>query len=170
MSAQTKTAFILGTWFGSGKAPVASGTFGSFAALPFAWGIMMFGGWLFLLISSVIIYFIGVWSADIVMRETGIEDPGLIVIDEVVGQWLALLTAPLDPISYLIAFLFFRFFDILKPWPACWADSKLHSATGVMLDDVFAGLYALICSSLTTYYFIPQEGWLALAKELLSRI
>lgn len=162
MSVQTKTAFILGTWFGSGKAPVASGTFGSLAALPFAWGIMLTGGWPFLLAAAAIIYFIGVWSADIVMRETGIEDPGLIVIDEVVGQWLALLTAPLDPFCYLIGFAFFRFFDILKPWPVCWADSKLRNATGVMLDDVFAGIYALICSTLVTYYFMPQNGWLSL--------
>ncbi|MBR1945111.1 MAG: phosphatidylglycerophosphatase A [Alphaproteobacteria bacterium] len=154
MSLQTKTAFVLGTWFGSGKAPVAPGTFGSFAALPFAWGIMLLGGWPLLLFSAIIIYFIGVWSADIVMREIGVEDPGLIVIDEVVGQWLALLTMPLDPIGYLIAFFFFRLFDILKPWPACWADSKLHSATGVMLDDVFAGLYALLCATLVFHYFM----------------
>ena len=96
------------------------------------------------------------------MRETGIEDPGLVVIDEVVGQWLSLLTTPLDPIGYLIAFFFFRFFDILKPWPACWADSKLHSATGVMLDDVFAGLYALLCATLIMNYFMPENGWLSL--------
>ena len=162
MSLQTKAAFVLGTWFGSGKAPAAPGTFGSFAALPFAWGIMFLGGWPLLLASAIIGYFIGVWSADIVMREIGIEDPCLIVIVEVVGQWLALLTAPLNPVSYLIGFFFFRLFDISKPWPACWADSKLHSATGVMLDDVFAGLYALICSTLATYYLMPQNGWQSL--------
>lgn len=162
MSVQTKAAFILGTWFGSGKAPVASGTFGSFAALPFAWGIMLWGGWPFLIAAAAAVYFIGVWSAGIVMRETGIEDPGLIVIDEVVGQWLALLTAPLDPVCYLISFFLFRFFDILKPWPACWADSKLHNATGVMLDDVFAGIYALICSTLVFCRFMPENGWMSL--------
>lgn len=152
MSVQTKTAFVLGTWFGAGKAPVASGTFGSFAALPFAWGIILLAGWPALLAAAAAVYFIGVWSAKIVMRETKTEDPGLIVIDEVVGQWLSLLTAPLDPFCYLIAFGFFRIFDILKPWPACWADSKLHSATGVMLDDVFAGIYALICATLVFHY------------------
>lgn len=162
MSVQTKTAFILGTWFGSGKAPVASGTFGSLAALPFAWGIMMTGGWPCLLVSALVVYFIGVWAAGIIMRETGIEDPGQVVIDEVAGQWLALLTTPLDPIGFLIAFGFFRFFDILKPWPACWADSKLHSATGVMLDDVFAGIYALICATLIMHFFMPENGWLSL--------
>ncbi len=162
MSLKTKTAFILGTWFGSGKAPFASGTFGSLAALPFAFLFAYFGNWICLLTLSVIVYFIGVWSAAIIMKETNTQDPGIIVIDEVAGQWLALLTAPLDPVSYLIAFLLFRFFDILKPWPACWADSKLHSASGVMLDDVFAGLYALICSTLITHFFMPQTGWLSL--------
>ena len=164
MSTQTKIAFILGSWFGSGKAPVASGTFGSFAALPFAWGIFLWGGWPYLLVSAIIVYFIGTWCSGIIMREMKVEDPGVIVIDEVVGQWLSLLTAPLDPFCYLIAFLFFRFFDILKPWPACWADSKLHNATGVMLDDVFAGMYALICSTLIFHYFMPESGWLSLIR------
>lgn len=170
MSLKTKSAFVLGTWFGSGKAPVASGTFGSFAALPFAYAIMYFGGWQYLLAASVVVYFIGVWCADVVMRETGIEDPGLIVIDEVVGQWLSLLTMPLSLTGYLIAFFFFRFFDILKPWPACWADSKLHSATGVMLDDVFAGIYALICATAVTHFFIPESGWDCWMEPLFSRI
>ena len=65
MSLKTKTAFVLGTWFGSGKAPIASGTFGSFAALPFAYGIMYFGGWQYLLAASVVVYFIGVWHSHI---------------------------------------------------------------------------------------------------------
>lgn len=162
MPLKIKTAFVLGTWFGSGKAPVASGTFGSLAALPFAFLLMYFGNWIYLSAATVIVYLIGVWSADIVMKQTNTQDPGIIVIDEVAGQWVALLTAPLDPISYAIAFLFFRFFDILKPWPACWADSKLHSATGVMLDDIFAGVYALICSTLITRFVMPFEGWLSL--------
>ena len=96
------------------------------------------------------------------MRETNTEDPGMIVIDEVVGQWIALLCVPADWIGYLLAFALFRVFDISKPWPACWADSKLRSATGVMLDDVFAGLYALLCAALSTHYFMPDGGWLNL--------
>ncbi len=162
MSAKIKTAFVLGTWFGSGKSPVAPGTFGSLAALPFAWGIMFSGNPLSLLGAAAVVFFIGVYSADIVMRETQTEDPGQIVIDEVVGQWLALLATPLDPIGYLLAFLLFRLFDILKPWPACWADSKLHSAVGVMLDDVFAGLYALLCTVLINHFCLPQAGWISL--------
>ena len=164
MSLKLKTAFTLGTWFGSGKAPVASGTFGSLAALPFGAVIMYYGGWPALLAASIITYFVGVWAADIIMQQTKTQDPGLIVIDEVVGQWLALLSMPINLPAYLIAFLFFRFFDILKPWPVSWADTKLHNASGVMLDDVFAGIYAFICSHLL-WFFIVSKGWFQIIEN-----
>lgn len=163
MAIKTKTAFILGTWFGSGKAPVASGTFGSLAALPFGWAMMYYTNWMVLTAAAILIYFIGVWCADVIMKETNTEDPGLIVIDEVVGQWIPLTIAPFDPVSYMLAFLFFRFFDILKPWPVSWADTKLHNGTGVMLDDVFAGCYALICLAVCLH-FMPEGGWLSLLQ------
>ena len=67
---------------------------------------------------------------------------GRIVIDEVAGQWLALIPLPLDPGLYLLAFLAFRLFDILKPWPVGWADRRLPGAFGIMADDLLAGLYA----------------------------
>ena len=162
MSVKINTAFVLGTWFGSGRAPVASGTFGSLAALPFACAFMFLGGRTYLLGAAVIIYFIGVWSAGIIMRETNTEDPGQIVIDEVVGQWLALLATPLDPFGYAIAFLLFRFFDILKPWPACWADSKLHSATGVMLRRLIRKSSSATCTMLINRFLMPADGWLSL--------
>ena len=162
MTVKTKASFVLGTWFGAGKSPVAPGTFGSLAALPFGWAILHFGGACGLAAAAFAVFFIGVWSADVVMRETNTEDPGMIVIDEVVGQWIALLCVPADWIGYLLAFALFRVFDISKPWPACWAASKLRSATGVMLDDVFAGLYALLCAALSTHYFMPDGGWLNL--------
>ncbi len=163
MSIKIKTAFILGTWFGSGKAPVASGTFGSLAALPFAWAIMHFAGWPFLLAATVAVYFTGVWAAKIVMDETHTEDPSMIVIDEVAGMWITLLVTPLDPFSYMFAFAFFRVFDITKPFPVGWADTKLKNATGVMLDDVFAGMYGVICM-LILLHFMPEGGWIALAR------
>lgn len=152
MTLKTKFAFVLGTWFGSGKAPFASGTFGSLAALPFGWAIMYYFGTIGLAAAAVVIYFIGVWAAKIIMDELKIEDPGLIVIDEVVGQWIACLVAPMTIVGYATAFVFFRIFDISKPWPACWAGTKLHNATGVMLDDVFAGMYAAIFVALLTHF------------------
>ncbi len=162
MSIKTKTAFILGTWFGSGKAPFASGTFGSLAALPFGVLIMRYGGPAFLLAAATVFYFIGVWCADIIMEQTRTEDPGMIVIDEVVGMWITLLVTPPDPFSYMFAFAFFRVFDITKPFPVGWADTRLKNGTGVMLDDVFAGIYGLICM-LILLRFMPEGGWTALA-------
>lgn len=137
-------AHLISTFFGVGHAPVAPGTFGSFAALPCAWGIVTLGGWQALAVASVIIFFLGWHSSDIFAHHKGAKDPGLIVIDEVAGQWIALLPAALDPILYLVSFFLFRLTDILKPFPASWADKKLSGGLGIMLDDVFAGVYAAL--------------------------
>ena len=72
-----------------------------------------------------------------------VVDPGSIVIDEVAGQWLALVfAAPDNPWHFFAAFLLFRFFDIIKTWPASWAQDQLPGGWGVMMDDIVAGLYA----------------------------
>ena len=73
------------------------------------------------------------------------HDSKMIVIDEVAGQWIALLPAALNPALILIAFILFRFFDILKPWPISFIDKKVPGALGVMGDDIIAGLFAAIC-------------------------
>ncbi len=136
-------AFWLATWFGSGLAPKAPGTFGSAAALPFAWGLMWLGGVPALAAGIVVVFLLGWWASEVYVRRAGIDDPGSIVIDEVAGQWLVLLAAPLDPVWYLLGFLLFRLFDIAKFWPASWADRVVKGGLGVMLDDVLAALYGL---------------------------
>ena len=134
---------LLATWFGFGLLPGAPGTWGSLAALPVAWLIHMKSGPAGLAIAAIIIFFIGIWAAGVYAREIGNRDPGQVVIDEVAGQWITLaLAAPLDPIFYAVAFLMFRVFDILKPWPASWVDQRLKGGVGIMLDDVIAALYA----------------------------
>ncbi|MGB8841167.1 MAG: phosphatidylglycerophosphatase A, partial [Aliidongia sp.] len=70
------------------------------------------------------------------------SDPQIIVIDEVVGQFLTLVVTPPDPLFYALGFLLFRAADILKPWPASWADRSVKGGLGVMLDDVLAAVYA----------------------------
>jgi phosphatidylglycerophosphatase A len=86
---------------------------------------------------------VGVWAANWVIAQTGIEDPSVVVWDEFVGQWIALLLLPAGWPWALAAFALFRLFDIWKPWPVRWADRQLHGGFGAMLDDVLAGLYAL---------------------------
>ncbi|MEK9725410.1 MAG: phosphatidylglycerophosphatase A [Rhodospirillaceae bacterium] len=134
---------LLATWFGSGWLPVAPGTWGSLAALPCAWIIVQAGGVPALAAATVLVTAVGWWAAEAYVRELGGDDPGPVVIDEVAGQWLTLLVvAAPDPLRYGIGFALFRLADIVKPWPASWADKRLHGGLGIMLDDVFAGVYA----------------------------
>lgn len=118
------------------------GTWASLAALPCAWAIRALCGVVGLAIAAAIIWAVGCWAAAKMAAASALKDPGWIVIDEVAGQWLTLLVAPLDPLCYALAFLIFRTFDILKPWPISWADRRLHGGLGIMLDDLMAAVYA----------------------------
>lgn len=153
MSNQLKALqLLIATWFGTGRSPRAPGTIGSLAALPFAWLLVSFSGATGLLIAALLLFIIGVWASAHYAETLGAGDPSEIVVDEVVGQWLAVLTMPLDPIAYGIAFIAFRFFDIAKPWPICLADEKLKGGFGIMADDVLAGLAALAVSTAIWLY------------------
>lgn len=135
---------LLVTWFGCGNLPGAPGTWGSLAALPFAWVMAgTIGPW-GLLIAASVAFIAGIWASGRYSAAAGIKDPQSIVIDEVAGQWLALVFVPLTPIAYFCAFLLFRLCDIFKPWPANWADRRLSGGLGIMLDDMIAGAYALM--------------------------
>lgn len=135
-------AHMLATWFGLGLLPKAPGTWGSLGALPFAWFINSFYGWPGLLFASVIVFALGIWASGFYGAATSASDPGEIVIDEVAGQWLALVFAGQSLLLYAIGFILFRLADIFKPWPASWADRKVKGGFGVMLDDMIAGVYA----------------------------
>jgi phosphatidylglycerophosphatase A len=154
---QTRKAWWwLATWFGSGLAPKASGTFGSLAALPFAFLIQYYSGNLALLISSMMLFIIGWWASNEYMEyHPEKHDPKAIVVDEVVGMWLTLCGIssttiyPVDTITptweyYVAGFALFRFFDVLKPWPISWADRTIKEGFGVMFDDVMAAIFAVI--------------------------
>lgn len=144
------------TFFGAGLSPLAPGTVGSVAALPAAWGLLMLGGPWLLAGAAVIAFAVGTWASEAVVRRTGTDDPGLIVIDEVAGQWLTLVAVPLDPLWFGAGFVLFRLFDIVKPWPASWADRSVKGGFGVMLDDAIAGLYAL--ALLAAVRFLLEGG------------
>lgn len=135
-------AALLATWFGAGRLPKAPGTWGSLAALPFAWTIHAAFGAVGLAIATVVVFGVGLWASSIYVRRTGVADPGAIVIDEVAGQWLTLLPVGTDPILYAAGFVLFRVADIWKPWPVSWADRSLAGGFGVMADDILAGIFA----------------------------
>lgn len=133
--------YLCATFFGSGYSPVAPGTAGSAAGLILIVPLRRLGlPWLDLAAVAAI-FAIGVWSATIVERESGKEDPGIVVLDEVLGMLISLLWLPLTWQVVLAAFLAFRIFDIIKPWPAGRLE-YLGGGLGIMADDAMAGVYA----------------------------
>ena len=140
---KTKLAIQIATWFGCGYAPAAPGTAGSLAAL--AIGILLheyagFTGWHFLVLAAVL-FVPATWAATITAEVTHLKDPQIVVVDEVLGQWIALAGArTLNWKSYLAAFALFRLFDIWKPPPVRQLE-RLPGGTGIMADDLMAGVY-----------------------------
>lgn len=150
----SKVANIIATYFGLGLSKYAPGTMGSLGTLPLAYALMYFSGFWGILIAAIVLFFIGVKAADVVIKESGDADPSKVVIDETVGQLLTFsIVAYIAPeyllglhslLYYIAGFAFFRFFDILKMGPVKYADTRIKNAYGVMLDDVFAGIFAAV--------------------------
>jgi phosphatidylglycerophosphatase A len=132
------------TFFGVGLLPVGPGTWGTAAAMPFGWLFATLGGWPLLLAAGIAATIAGFIASDAYVRATGRDDPPEVVIDEVATIWLVMLAVPMTFNGLLAAFLVFRVFDTLKPWPASWADQTVEGGVGVMLDDLFAGAYAIL--------------------------
>jgi phosphatidylglycerophosphatase A len=129
---------------GIGYLPIAPGTWASAAAIPFAYVFLQTGGPLLLGVAALCATLAGAWASGRYGSGTGRDDPNEVVIDEVAGQWITMLPAGLVWTDALCAFLLFRLTDILKPWPACWADRNVAGGIGVMADDVMAGIYAAL--------------------------
>lgn len=147
-------ADFIATFGGSGRMGSAPGSIGSaeacilmrfIPASAMPWVMALFFG-------------MGLWSSDRHARDLGQEDPGEIIIDEVVGQWLALWghMVSADTAVYLLpGFALFRFFDILKPWPVKLFE-RLPGGLGIMADDLVAGLMANLCLCAFRYFFLQQ--------------
>lgn len=135
-------ASLLATWFGCGLLPRVPGTWGALAALPLAYAIVSLFGQTGLIAAAVLFTAVGVWAGDAYARGLDTKDPNTVVIDEVVGQWIAVVPIAFEPTAYPIAFLFFRVLDIVKVWPANVFEARLKGGWGIMADDVMAGLYA----------------------------
>jgi len=150
---KTAWAFAVATFFGAGYGKPGPGTWGSVAAVLLWAAFAHFAHpttltlTLALLIGVVVATVLGVPAATIVERESGRTDPGFVVIDEVIGQWITLLGSPFDWRHGLIALVLFRLFDITKPFPVRQLE-RLPAGWGIVFDDVAAGLYALGVASL----------------------
>lgn len=144
----------IGTVGGVGNIRPAPGTWGSLAALPLAWILYVIGGVWLVILMLPITFVAGVWATGMITQGAADHDPSEVVVDEVVGQWIALLpvlfgAARMDASvlalwpGWIAAFVLFRGFDILKPGPVGWAD-RMETPVGVMLDDVIAGVLAAV--------------------------
>ncbi len=139
-------ARVLATWFFCGYAPVGPGTAGSAAALAIAWLLHRYAGLpaIAFALLAILLAAPAVWAADVTAKQTGLKDPQFVVVDEVVGQWIAVAGATqLNWKSWLGAFLLFRLFDIWKPSPARQLE-RLPGGTGIVADDVMAGIYGAL--------------------------
>ncbi|MDP8256706.1 MAG: phosphatidylglycerophosphatase A [Candidatus Alcyoniella australis] len=154
MNAKERMLYFIATGAGLGEAPIISGTFGTLAGIP-VWIIFYQLGWPLYALSTIALLFIGVLAAAWAEGHFGKKDAGQIVIDEVVGFLVTMLLAPFTLRAAIYGFLLFRFFDIVKPFPARRIDKRLGGGWGVMLDDVFAGLYAGIAMQL-----LLCAGWI----------
>ncbi|MFI5263244.1 MAG: phosphatidylglycerophosphatase A [Candidatus Kapaibacterium sp.] len=145
-------SLAIGTFGFIGFSPVASGTVGSAAgALLYYFIPLLQNNWA-LAAFSFLIFVAGTVATDVIELKLGEHDPGIVVIDEVLGQWVSLFS-PIytgDPVFIITAFLFFRIFDILKLYPASVFE-KRFGGTSVMLDDAVAGVYANICAHAVTW-------------------
>ena len=95
-------------------------------------------------IATLALVVIGIWAAGAYERRTGTRDSSAIVIDEVAGQFIALLLVPPTVAAYAIGFVLFRLFDVVKPWPISRLDKRVKGGLGVMLDDIVAGVLAAV--------------------------
>ena len=141
-----RLAIAVATWFGCGYSPAAPGTVGSLAALAIAVALARFAGWRPWHFGALAALAIApaIWSAGVTARACGKKDPAIVVVDEVVGQWLTLAGATaLNWKSYLAALALFRLFDVWKPPPVRQLEA-LPAGAGIVADDVMAGIYAAL--------------------------
>jgi phosphatidylglycerophosphatase A len=140
------TAFWFATWFGCGLIPRAPGTAGAVGALIVAWPLAFHYSWQPLWYGGLALAILwpAIASATAVSIGTGREDPQIVVVDEVVGQWITLAGAThLTPLAFLYALILFRTFDIWKP-PPIRRIEQLKAGTGIVLDDAMAGVYGAV--------------------------
>ena len=157
----SRVSHLIATFGGVGHLRPAPGTWGSLAALPVAWALYALGGVPLFGLGILLVFGLGWWATALETKGKDDHDPSEIVIDEVAGQWIALLPVMIGAShsgagvlalwpGWVTAFVAFRLFDITKPGPVGWADRK-HGPLGVMLDDVIAGVMAALVVGLGAY-------------------
>ena len=144
-------AHLLDFGFGAGAAPLAPGTFGTLAALR-VYLLLQPLALAWYLLASALVFATGVVICGRTSRDLGVHDHPGIVWDEILGYLVTMAAAPAGWHWMLVGFLLFRLFDILKPWPIGWLDRRVHGGTGIMLDDVVAGVFAAVVLQGLVYF------------------
>ena len=140
----SKPVYFIAFGFGVGLSPIAPGTFGTLPGYLLYFVLASFFPWTAVLIVLIFLFFVGSWWCDIAGKAIGEVDHKGIVWDEIISMALVLSFTPGTPFWWIVAFLFFRFFDIIKPWPIYLADRKIKNGFGVMFDDLLAAGYAIV--------------------------
>lgn len=140
-SSRVMVATVLATGFGSGYSPLAPGTAGTLVGLLLFWPLTALA-LPYAAAATVVLFLLGVQAAAVVEKEAGLKDPGIVVVDEIVGVWVTMLAVPWTPAYIAGGFFLFRLFDVVKPFPARTAESRLPGGWGIVCDDVIAGIYA----------------------------
>ncbi len=147
----TKWAWVAATFFGAGYLKPGPGTYGAVCAVVLWYvGAHVFHAGVTMLaaataVAALVVTLVGIPASTVTAREAGREDPGFVVIDEVAGQLIALIAVRPDWRHAVLSLVLFRVFDIWKPWPIRKLEA-LPEGTGIMLDDVAAGVLALVCA------------------------
>ncbi len=139
--------------FGSGLMPKAPGTFGSLAALPLCMGLVYLD-WYYVLLVSIITFIVGIHASNVTEKAMGMHDNSSIVIDEFDGMFISIMFFPHQWYLACVAFVLFRFFDVLKPFPIGYLDKRVGGGLGVMLDDVLAGIFSCVSAHILFYFFL----------------
>ncbi len=148
----TNPIHFLAFGFGSGLAPKAPGTFGTITAIPIYLLITLSNSFAVYLIATAVISIIGIWICGKTSKDLGVHDHSGIVWDEIAGYLITMIMVPLTWHWVLAGFVLFRIFDILKPWPISWLDKKVSGGLGIMLDDIVAGVFALIVMQVLIFF------------------
>jgi phosphatidylglycerophosphatase A len=146
-----RAQLFLATGAGTGYAPIAPGTAGSLPGLLLYWALYQAGGTLAVLIALPPLLIAGIWCATAAEGYYGRTDPGHVVVDEILGQMVTLLFLPPTLLHLTLGFFVFRILDIIKPYPASRLE-KLHGGSGIMLDDLAAGVYGALLLHLLHWF------------------
>lgn len=149
----SRPVYFVAFGFGTGLSPKAPGTVGTLIGYPLYFLLIAFLPFNAVLAALLVLYLAGIWICDVAGKAVGVTDHSGIVWDEIVAMALVLCYSPQNIYGYAGAFLAFRLFDILKPWPINLVDERMKNGHGVMLDDLLAAIFSIALIQAVVHFF-----------------